>query len=148
MENSFEQATQVLESTTKAAESASANQSVIILITGFVVVFLVLLLLIGIIKLYSGVVYAAQKKSEKKKSASLKEVKEAAPALAEAVAESSSDEVDSQTLAVITAAVYSFYSKDKKVRIKSIRPAGKARSEWSNAALMQNIPAMRSEGLL
>ena len=148
MENSFEQATQVLESTTQAAENASANQSIIILITGFVVVFLVLFLLIGIIKLYSGIVYAAQKKSENKKSAPLKEVKESAPVVTEAVAEPSSDEVDSQTLAVITAAVYSFYSKDKKVRIKSIRPAGKSRSEWSKAALMQNIPAMRSEGLL
>ena len=136
----FAQAPTLLSAAAKTSEK-SDNEAVIILITGFVVVFLVLLLLIGIIKIYSGIVYSAQKKAEK--------AAEPVPAAPVAVqATEPDDTLDLQTVAVITAAVEAFYAKDKKVRITSIRPADKSRSEWAAAGLAQNIPAMRSEGLL
>ncbi|MBE6738197.1 MAG: OadG family protein [Ruminococcus sp.] len=145
---SIEQTTQVLNDTQKVAEESSGNESVIILVTGFVVVFMVLLLLIGIIKIYSGIVYSAQKKAENKKNKS--NVTNAEPAVPmPSVAEETADEgLDLQTVAVITAAVEAFYSKGKKVRITGIRPANNNRNEWASAGLAQNIPAMRSEGLL
>ena len=144
----FVQTAELLSATAKSSVQ-SDNQSVIILITGFTVVFLVLLLLIGIIKLYSGIVYAAQKKAERKQAAKTEKISEPVPAPVTDVQEAESDDtLDLQTVAVITAAVEAFYSKDKKVRITSIRPANKSRSEWASAGLVQNIPAMRSEGLL
>ena len=129
------------------ASSDSGNQSVVILVTGFVVVFLVLLLLIGIIKVYSGIVCAAQNKTKKSKTAPNTDVP---PAKAEVVlSEETTDEgLDLQTVAVITAAVEAFYSKDKKVRITGIRPTKSLRNEWATAGLYENIPGMRSEGLL
>lgn len=126
--------------------SGSDNQSLVILVTGFVVVFMVLLLLIGIIKVYSGIVYAAQNRTKKSKIAS--EVTVTPEPVTEVVEETSEEGLDLQTVAVITAAVEAFYSKDKKVRIKAIRPAVTERSEWASAGLFENIPAMRSEGLL
>ncbi|MBQ4569332.1 MAG: OadG family protein [Ruminococcus sp.] len=131
-----------------ATQQAPSNQSLIILITGFVVVFLVLLLLIGLIKLYSGIVYAAQNKAKAK-------AKPAQPALAPVAAEavtvapaSHNEGLDLQTVAVITAAVEAFYGSTKKVRVTGIRPANTARNEWANAGIRENIPAMRTEGLL
>ena len=144
----FAQAARLLSASAKAS-AESDNMSVIILITGFVVVFMILLLLIGIIKIYSGIVYAFQQKSERKKAAKAAEVSKPSEVLTEVVQESADDDaLDLQTVAVITAAVEAFYSKDKKVRVTSIRPANKSRSEWASAGLAQNIPAMRSEGLL
>lgn len=144
----FAQAPTLLSAAAKTSEK-SDNEAVIILITGFVVVFLVLLLLIGIIKIYSGIVYSAQKKAERKASAKTEKAAEPVPAAPVAVqATEPDDTLDLQTVAVITAAVEAFYAKDKKVRITSIRPADKSRSEWAAAGLAQNIPAMRSEGLL
>ena len=143
----FVQSAGLLSATAKSS-AESNNQSVIILITGFTVVFLVLLLLIGIIKLYSGIVYAAQKKAERKQTAKTEKIPEIAPAVAVVQEVEPDDTLDLQTVAVITAAVEAYYSKDKKVRITSIRPANKSRSEWASAGLVHNIPAMRSEGLL
>ena len=137
------------EATNKLTETStdSGNQSVVILVTGFVVVFLVLLLLIGIIKVYSGIVCAAQNKVQKSKTAS---VTDNAPVTAEAVQSEdiTDDSLDLQTVAVITAAVEAYYSNGKKVRITGIRPTRSSRSEWATAGLYENIPTMRSEGLL
>lgn len=145
---SVEQTTSIIENTQKAARESGANESVIILVTGFVVVFLVLLLLIGIIKIYSGIVSSAQKRVENKKNKSVDT--DAAPAvvLSSADDDITDEGVDLQTVAVITAAVEAFYSQGKKVRITGIRPVSNTRNEWASAGLAQNIPAMRSEGLL
>ncbi len=131
-----------------ATQQTSSNQSLIILITGFVVVFLVLLLLIGLIKLYSGIVYAAQNKAKAK-------TKPVEPAAAPVAAEPAADMaaihnvgLDLQTVAVITAAVEAFYGSTKKVRVTGIRPASTTRNEWATAGIRENIPAMRTEGLL
>ena len=145
MQKAIIETTQALEETAKNA-TASDNQEVVILITGFVIVFMLLLLLIGFIKIYSGIVYAAQNKAKNKKASPVKE----APA-AEIVSEPEAtveDGLDLQTIAVITAAVEAYYSKDKKVRVTGIRPVSNSRSEWATAGLYENIPAMRSEGLL
>lgn len=145
MQNAIFKAVQTVNTVNVASEQSSDNQSVVILITGFVVVFLVLLLLIGIIKIYSAIVYAAQKKSESKQTS----VAQNNPLPVEVAPETSENCVqdDLQTIAVITAAVEAFYGS-KKVRIKDIRPVSSARSSWMTAGLMENIPAMRSEGLL
>lgn len=146
MQSAFLKAIQAVEPLTTGTESAPDNQSVVILITGFVVVFLVLLLLIGIIKIYSAVVYSLQKKSESKES--LTPAAEAATPVAASVdAPQDSGDLDLQTVAVISAAVEAFYS-GKKVRIRDIRPVSSARSSWATAGLIENIPAMRTEGLL
>lgn len=132
------------EITTPVAEQSGGNQSVVILITGFVVVFLVLLLLIGIIKIYSSIVSGAQKKAKKSKSAPVVEPVVSAPAVTDVVEDNS--QMDLQTVAVITAAVEAFYGK--KVKVRDIRPVSVGRSNWATAGLMENIPAMRSEGLI
>lgn len=138
-----QEATKVLTDTS----GDSDNQAVVILVTGFVVVFLVLLLLIGIIKIYSGIVCLAQNKSKKSKSAP---VTDSVPATQEVVQseDSNDDNPDLQTIAVITAAVEAYYSNGKKVRITGISPTRSSRSEWATAGLYENLPAMRSEGLL
>lgn len=130
--------------------SAEPNMSVIILITGFVVVFAVLVLLIGIIWAYSKIVSSVQKGAEKRKAkkAPVEEtesVEETAP-----VVDNTADVSDDmQTIAVIAAAVEAYYG-DKKVRVVGIRPSagGNVRSQWATAGLVENMPKMRSEGLL
>lgn len=146
----IDQTIKLAQTATKEVTESSAdsgNQSVIILVTGFVVVFLVLLLLIGIIKIYSGIVCAAQNKAQKSKTAP---VAENIPVTAEPVLSdvSADDSLDLQTVAVITAAVEAFYFNGKKVRITGISPTRSSRSEWATAGLYENLPAMRSEGLL
>lgn len=130
--------------------SAEPNMSVIILITGFVVVFAVLVLLIGIIWAYSKIVSSVQKGAEKRKAKKApveetKTVEETAP-----VVDNTADVSDDlQTIAVIAAAVEAYYG-DKKVRVVGIRPSagGNVRSQWATAGLIENMPKMRSEGLL
>ena len=141
-----EKATQLLDTTKSVTDNSSDNESIVILITGFVVVFMMLLLLIGIIKIYSGIVCAAQNKSSKKSQNA--DVKEVAPVSQPVASEPSADGLDLETGAVITAAVEAYYSKDKKVRITKIRPASDSNNEWASAGRAQNIPAMRWEGLL
>lgn len=144
MQSAFLKAEQVAQTLATGADQSGANQSVVILITGFVVVFLVLLLLIGIIKIYSTIVSGAQRKSEKKKVSSA--VEPIAPVSIEAEPVQDSADMDLQTIAVITAAVEAFYGK--KVKVRDIRPVSVTRSGWATAGLMENIPAMRTEGLL
>ncbi len=134
----------------EATQQTPSNQSLIILITGFVVVFMVLLLLIGLIKLYSGIVYAAQNKAKAKADAKAKESTQV-PVAAESASVAPAvhnDGLDLQTVAVITAAVEAFYGNSKKVRVTGIRPANTTRNEWATAGIRENIPAMRTEGLL
>lgn len=139
--------------------SAEPNMSVIILITGFVVVFAVLILLIAIIWAYSKIVSYFQnvaqkrkdkklaKKAAKKSADSAKAVEEVPSAPVASV--SADNSLDLQTVAVITAAVEAFYGDGKKHRIASICPVGtNTRSEWATAGLLENIPKMRTEGLL
>ena len=146
MQSAILKAVAATDTITTGVEQTPDNQSVVILITGFVVVFLVLLLLIGIIKIYSGIVYAAQKKSESRKvSKTNAEPVVTVPALTEDIEQN--DGLDLQTVAVITAAVEAFYS-GKKVKVRNIRPASSERTSWAMAGLMDNIPSMRTEGLL
>ncbi len=133
----------------QTAQEPPANQSLIILITGFAVVFLVLLLLIGLIKIYSGIVYAAQNKAASKaktKDSPKEAVSTSAPAPVASTLHS--DGLDLQTVAVITAAVEAYYGGSKKVRVAGIRPSNTARSEWATAGLRESIPAMRTGGLI
>ena len=113
--------------------------SITILLTGFAVVFSVLLILIGIIKLYGTIVYNIQnKKTEKKASrnADLPAVERVTEP--EEVVETVDDTVDDDELiAVISAAVYSMYSSN--VRIKSIRKASPRGSAWRSAGLADNV---------
>lgn len=133
--------------------SAEPNMSVIILITGFVVVFAVLVLLIGIIWAYSKIVSSAQnafQRKKEKKQAENTPAEETAPVEASQEAPAVADgSLDLQTVAVITAAAEAYYAGSKKVRVVGIRPSNKAsRSQWAAAGLAENIPNMRSEGLL
>lgn len=127
---------------------AQANQSVVVLVTGFVVVFAVLLLLIGIIKLYGGIVYGITNKKKKKVIA--KNIQEetapqkvdntssATPAM------SSGDYFDLETVAVIAAAVEAYYGGSGiKPRVKSVRRSSPVRNEWSTAGLADNISSRR-----
>lgn len=124
--------------------SATQNDSLVILITGFVIVFVVLLLLIGIIKLYSSIVSAVfnaiEKKKAKKAEKATETVVETTPV---SVPVSSSDSLDLQTIAVIAAAVTAYYGGDSKVRIHSVRRAKPQRSEWATAGINENIMARR-----
>lgn len=113
-----------------------------VILTGFVVVFSMLLLLILIIKVYSGIVSAAQnsakkkteaKKSEKSVKTQVEATKPAAPANAPAVDGGIPEEV----IAVISAAVASMYGSPEKARIKSIKKSG-GRSAWANAGILDN----------
>lgn len=144
MQSAFLKAVQAAQPLASGAEESGANQSVVILITGFVVVFLVLLLLIGIIKIYSTIVSSALNKSQKKKE-TLPEPATPAPVQAVQTIQKS-DDPDLQTVAVIAAAVEAFYGKN--VKIRNIRPVVSTSSDWARAGLMENIPAMRTEGLL
>jgi len=130
-------ANQIINTAAKKTEEAPDNQAVIILITGFVVVFLVLLLLIGIIKLYSGIVNAAQNKAEKAKNKKIQtESEKVQPIASDPPATNVSDDtLDLQTVAVITAAVEAYYSNGKKVRVAGIRPVNNQKNEWASAGL-------------
>ena len=135
---------------TDATQDPPGNQSLVILITGFAVVFMVLLLLIGLIKVYSGIVYAAQNKvtSKAKSKEEPEQVKEPVANAASVATSPASDEVDLQTIAVITAAVETFYGGSKKVRVAGIRPVASGRNAWGSAGVMENIPSMTRGGLL
>ena len=113
--------------------------SITILLTGFAVVFSVLLILIGIIKLYGTIVYNIQnKKTEKKASRNADLPKVERVTEPEEVVEAVDDAVDDDELiAVISAAVYSMYSSN--VRIKSIRKASPRGSAWRSAGLADNV---------
>lgn len=117
-----------------------------VVLTGFVVVFAMLLLLILIIKIYSGIVSAAQNSAKKKKEAksaksaeikAQKPVSEAPKATVAATAATDNGGISDEIVAVISAAVATMYGSSEKVRIKSIKKSG-GRSAWANAGILDN----------
>lgn len=125
-----------------------ADQSIVVLVTGFVVVFAVLLLLIGIIKLYGGIVYSISSKKSKKDKIKKAE-NEKAPQKTENTALTSpatatDGSLDLATVAVIAAAVEAYYGDSGiKPRIRSVRRTAPLRNEWSTAGLADNISSRR-----
>lgn len=112
--------------------------SVTILLTGFAVVFAVLLILIGIIKLYGTIIYNIQnkKKNEKVKVAVERPAQEEpAPTV---LVEAPQAENDDELIAVITAAVYSYYGSSS-VRVRSVRKAQPRTNSWRSAGLADNL---------
>ncbi len=115
-----------------------------VILTGFVVVFSVLLLLIIVIKVYSSIVEKALSTGQKKKSKKTEEPPKPMPAVVNvnvpAAAESSDadEEIPGEIIAVISAAVASMYGGEKKVKIKSVKKSGSARSAWANAGVLEN----------
>ena len=115
------------------------------LLTGFAIVFGVLLLLIFIIWLYGTVVSNAQNKAaERKTKKELERQKEALKAqksqqkpakTAPKMPAAKTDGISEETVAVISAAVYSMYGSKQKVKIKSIKRR-RVQSEWARAAVL------------
>lgn len=120
------------------AEKGIASAKVVL--TGFVVVFAVLILLIVIIKIYSGIVSAAQQGGKKKTKVA--EKPKEAPAVTTPVsvapAPVADDGVNEEVIAVISAAVATMYGSPEKARIKSIKKSSGGRSAWANAGLLDN----------
>ncbi|MBQ7386040.1 MAG: OadG family protein [Ruminococcus sp.] len=114
-----------------------------VLITGIVVVFAVLLLLILLIKLYSTIVYKAQNRAPKApKGGNDGNVAQAAViqnngAMAVAQPQGLTDEL----VAVITAAAVACMG-NSNIRVTGIRKRT-TRSEWSDAALRENVQPFR-----
>lgn len=114
-----------------------------VLITGIVVVFAVLLLLILLIKLYSTIVYKAQNRAPKApKGGNDGNVVQAAViqnngAMAVAQPQGLTDEL----IAVITAAAVACMG-NSNIRVTGIRKRT-TRSEWSDAALRENVQPFR-----
>ncbi len=113
------------------------------LLTGFTIVFAVLVFLILIIWLYGKIITSAQNRPLKKKKIETKVIEEKKPvtktvfkAADEPVPEAENGLSD-EIVAVISAAVYSMYGSENKVRIKSIKRS-KSRSAWSNAGILNN----------
>ena len=120
------------------AEKGIASAKVVL--TGFVVVFAVLILLIVIIKIYSGIVSAAQQ-GVKKKTKVAEKPKEASAVttpVSVAPAPVADDGVNEEVIAVISAAVATMYGSPEKARIKSIKKSSGGRSAWANAGLLDN----------
>lgn len=130
------------------AKTAESNENVWelslnVLITGVVVVFAVLLLLIILIKLYSTIVYKAQNRAPKApKGDDGGNVAQASVlnnngAMAVAQPQGLSDEL----IAVITAAAVACMG-NSNIRVTGIRKRN-SRSEWSDAALRENVQPFR-----
>lgn len=99
-------------------------------VCGLVVVFMVLLLLVAVIGIFGAI-------TGKKGKAPKKDKKDPAKNISYA-------NEDEQTIAVITAAVYSYYENNDLVKpvIRSIRPSaqkGAGRGVWQQAGMRQNM---------
>lgn len=130
------------------AKTAEGNENVwelalSVLVTGIVVVFVVLVLLILLIKLYSTIVYKAQNRASKApKGGNGGNVAQATViqnngAMAVAQPQGLSDEL----IAVITAAAVACMG-NSNIRVTGIRQRT-TRSEWSDAALRENVKPFR-----
>lgn len=114
-----------------------------VLITGIVVVFAVLLLLIILIKLYSTIVYKAQNRTPKAPKGNggadvpKATVSDNGTAMAIAQPQGLTDEL----IAVITAAAVTAMG-NSNIRVTGIRKRT-SRSEWSDAALRENVQPFR-----
>ncbi len=116
-----------------------------VVLTGFVVVFAVLILLIFIIKIYSSIISKLQQtgknkvnKISKAEKSSSKPIVSKTDAPDAPQLQNSGDSVDGEVIAVISAAVAAMYGSPEKVRIKSVKKSGAARSAWANAGLLDN----------
>lgn len=114
-----------------------------VILTGFVVVFAVLLLLIIIIKIYSAIVNKAQSTGFKVKKkvetpGKPEETVTKAEPVKEQPAQTQTDGIPGEVIAVISAAVATMYGGKDKVRIKSVKKSGSKRSAWANAGVIEN----------
>ena len=115
--------------------------SVTVLLTGFAIVFAVLLALIGIIKLYGTIIYNIQTKKMNKAKIKVEVESPSEPfpvSPQPSVIAESAEEDDDALIAVISAAVYAYYSSSQ-VRIKSIRKASPKSNAWRSAGLADNV---------
>ena len=129
----------------KTAESAENvwGLSLNVLITGVVVVFAVLLLLIMLIKLYSTIVYKAQNRAPKapKSNDNGNDAKTSVINNNGAMAVSQPQGLTDELIAVITAAAVTAMG-NSNIRVTGIRKRT-SRSEWSDAALRENVQPFR-----
>ncbi len=113
-----------------------------VLITGIVVVFAVLLLLILLIKLYSTIVYKAQNRAPKAPKGDGGNVaKSAVINNGSAMAVAQPQGLTNELIAVITAAAVATMGTSN-IRVTGIRKRT-SRSEWSDAALRENVQPFR-----
>ena len=131
------------------AKTAESNENVWelslnVLITGVVVVFAVLLLLIILIKLYSTIVYKAQNRAPKAPKGGNNGGNVAQATVIDnngAVAVAQPQGLTDELVAVITAAAVACMG-NSNIRVTGIRKRT-SRSEWSDAALRENVQPFR-----
>lgn len=115
-----------------------------VLITGIVVVFAVLLLLILLIKLYSTIVYKAQNRVPKAPKGGNGDGNVAQATVMDnngAMAVAQPQGLTDELVAVITAAAVACMG-NSNIRVTGIRKRT-TRSEWSDAALRENVQPFR-----
>lgn len=112
-----------------------------VLITGVVVVFSVLLLLILLIKLYSTIVYKAQNRAPKTPKDGFDNVAKATVVQENSAVIAQPQGLTDELIAVITAAAVSCMG-NSNIRVTGIRKRTN-RSEWSDAALKENVQPFR-----
>lgn len=97
-------------------------------VCGLVIVFTVLIILVAVIGIF-GAIMSKSNKSKNKEN----DIKDTAI----------TDNEDEQTVAVITAAVYSYYENNKSLKpvIRSIKPSKQndGRGVWQQAGMRQNM---------
>lgn len=132
------------------ATELSINEKFIVsakvILTGFLVVFTMLFLLILIIKLYSAIVFAVQRKLDaraKRRERVMERVsRESGVHIVTKPAYVTPPETDNdipeEIAAVIAAAVAATMLPGQPVKIKSIKKAGDGRSAWANAGVLDN----------
>lgn len=111
--------------------------ALIVLSAGIIIVFAVLVLLIFIIKIYSAIIAAAQKRSVAKKEGNQTEASQKVEVRAQAALQQQSEAMPEQIVAVIAAAVDAVYGQGA-CKIKSIKKIPQSRPVWSTAGLMEN----------
>lgn len=109
--------------------TAGGNVMLNVTVCGLVIVFMVLIVLVAVISIF-GAVMSKSKKSPKKENTPDNGTV-------------NYDNEDEQTIAVITAAVYSYYDNNKSIKpvIRSIKPSNKnsGRGVWQQAGMRQNM---------
>ncbi|MBQ0110543.1 MAG: OadG family protein [Oscillospiraceae bacterium] len=122
------------------ANAGNSTSEIMLNVTvcGLVIVFAVLILLVAVIGIFGSLMSKNKKKPANPQSAPTPTnvVK------TQTVKPENND--DDQVIAVITAAVYSYYADNTSVRpvIKAIRPASSSRSGWQQAGMRQNMRSL------
>lgn len=121
------------------------GRTMLVTASGIIIVFSVLVLLVCIIKLFGVIFTKGEKRAAKKTDVKPVEKEEIHSSKAEKTVDiSDSGEIDEETLAVISAAVYSSLSSDgKKYEIKSITRGQRRRPAWATAGIIQNTEPFR-----